>query len=275
MSGNALYLTSRRVDQAVLVASSQKPSLPVTYLQDRQPEKKFRTEGCATEWITLDLGAPYACNMAAFVGGNGTSALTMRVRGAASPGDVTASPGTDSTVLSAWPASGRPADEDWPVYANRVRWTNAAAYRYWRIDLADAANPDGYLEFGRLFLAPAFQPAFNVDQTPGIGLVSADQRKRTPLNKTFTDRRGTPLRRLVLPISAVNEDDLWDGLFDMQRLLGTSGDFFFSLYPDATTHYHRYALQASFADGAQYDLEPFWDSESQLWRTSLTLEEFT
>jgi len=273
MAEKALFLASRYVQAATLAASSAMPLLPVTYLQKQEPDKVWRATGCTAEWITLDLGTARACNGAGFVGVNWTAAATVRIR-ANSVADMTAAP-LDTGSVSPWPATGKPTDEDWPIFACLVRWVNSTAYRYWRIDIVDAANPDGYVELGRPYLANYFQPVFNVDINIGVGLDSPDQRTRTPAGKTFTDGRGPPSRRFVLPISAVNERDLWDSLFDLQRLCGLAVDFFFSLDPSATTDFHRYSMQALFADGAQFDSQPFWDATGQVWRTSLTLLEQT
>ena len=32
---------------------------------------------------------------------------------------------------------------------------------YWRVNIEDTSNPDGYVQFGRLFLAGEWQPKFN------------------------------------------------------------------------------------------------------------------
>ena len=41
-------------------------------------------------------------------------------------------------------------------------WESAQDYRYWRVKITDAANPDTYLEIGRLVLFKYTEPTVNV-----------------------------------------------------------------------------------------------------------------
>lgn len=41
----------------------------------------------------------------------------------------------------------------------------AVSARYWKIEFDDAANPDGYVELGRLFMGDTWAPAFNFDES--------------------------------------------------------------------------------------------------------------
>lgn len=269
---NALFLSSKRGDGATLAASSAETSLPVTYLQNPDPAAMWRATDCAAEWVTIDLGAPYACNALMLVGHSGSAAGTIRVRGAATAAGVTAAPMINTTALSLWPTSGKPTDEDWPAYLTLVRW-NSATLRYWRFDIADGANPDGFFQAARVFIGKAVQLTYDVDLNVGLGLDSPDEPNRSPYGKTFIDPRGAASRRLVLPISNVNDRQMKDELFDLQRYCGRGRDFGFTLDPSATTDFHRYSLQAVFDGNAQFDAQPLFDSSGQVWRTSLTLNE--
>jgi hypothetical protein len=44
--------------------------------------------------------------------------------------------------------------------------------RYWRIDITDTTNPDGYIEIGRLFLGSASGRSINVEYGPAISIES-------------------------------------------------------------------------------------------------------
>lgn len=275
MAENVLFLSSEPVDGATLVASTEVSTLPVSYLEDVQPEKKWRATGCAAENITIDLGVATICTALSLIGHNLTSAATLRVRGAATAAGVTAAPSVDTGApgVSAWPASGKHTDTNWPQELSLVRWSNAVAYRYWRLDIVDAANPAGYVQAGRLHIGKAFQPSFNVDQNPSLGLVSPDAQARTPYGRTFTDPRGAASRRFGLPLSGANHTDMTRSLFQLQRYCGLARDFTFSLDPAATADFHLYSMQALFADLREFEGQPWFDTEAQVWRTSLTLTE--
>ena len=101
MAERALWLSSKRIDAATLVASSEEGTLVVGYLQDRRPEKKHRFTGCTAEYYTFDFGQDVACNALALVGHNLSAAATLRLRLAASAANVTAAPVTDPDMIRA------------------------------------------------------------------------------------------------------------------------------------------------------------------------------
>lgn len=274
MAERALFLSSKRGDRATITASSQLSSLPVSNLQTPDPAEKWRTSGCATEYAIFDFGAAVIVNALMLVGHNLTGAATLQARLASTVPNLTAAPSVNTTVLSAWPTSGKPTDDDWPSYLSLLKWSNNNAYRYMRLDIVDAANPDGFVEIGRAYAGQYLQPAYNVDLNVGLGLDSPDRQVRSDFGKTFTDPRGDAPRRMVLPLSAINETDFLDGFFELQRYCGLGRDFGFVLDPAATTRFHKYAMQAVFAGAAQFEAQPLWDTTGQVWRSSLTLTEY-
>lgn len=273
MAETSMFLSSKRVDRATIVVSSEESSLPGSNLQTIEWDRVWRATGCVAEYATFDLGAAYACNAFGWVGGNQTGAATARVRGAATPGDVTAAPGIDSTEVSVWPVTGKPTEEDWPVYANLIRWTNETGYRYWRVDWYDPTNPDGYTEIGRPFLGRQFRPRFRADVNGlGFGLSSPDKAKPSDFNKMTTDPRGAPSRRFRVPFSNITKRDMADELFELQRYCGLARDFMFSLDPSETTDLHKFTMQAVFAENAGFEsIAGFRDG--QLWRQSISINE--
>jgi hypothetical protein len=272
MAERAVFLSSRFGDAATLVGSTEQGSLSVGNLQDRRPEKKWRATGDSAEYVTIDLGAACACNALVLVGHNLSSAATLRVRGAASAAAVTASPVVDSGADSAWPSSGKHSDPDWPQEFSLVRFTSGT-YRYWRLDIADDSNPDGYVEAGRLFIGSLFQPTFNVDTNVGLGLISPDARVRSPFGRSYSDPRGPASRRLTLPISAVDEAEMTAGLFELQRYCGLARDIAFCLDPSATTKFHTFSLQALFETDAAFGAEPWFHQDANVWKAELSLIE--
>ena len=148
---NILFLSPRLSDAATPTASSEVTSLPATFAQNQEPTKKWRTTGCAAEYIILDFGAGKAVlNAAAIVGHNLSADATIQLRLANTVPNLTAAPAKDSTALSAWPSSGKHEDPEWAHELSLITITNTTAYRYARLDFVDAANAAGYLEFGRI-----------------------------------------------------------------------------------------------------------------------------
>jgi hypothetical protein len=47
----------------------------------------------------------------------------------------------------------------------------------------------------------------------------------------------------------------------------------FSLDPSDPSFQYLYAMQAMFAESAQYEAQPLWDADGQVWRTSFQIVE--
>ena len=268
-----LFLSSREIDRATIVGSTEVSSLPMSYLQDLQPQKKWRLTSKVDQYLQLTLYRPVACNTVAITASNFTCSAVVRVLASNDFAALASAPAFNSGWMSVWPTSGKPSIEDWPSFTCIIRFSNTSAYKYWRIEVADPGAETTYIEIGRLLIGQAFQPRFNVDVNVGLGLTSPDAQARTPFARTYTDPRGDASRRLVLPISAVNDTDMKRSLFELQRYCGLARDFVFSLDPAATTDLYLYTLQGLFTEGAQFEAQPLWDTTAQLWRTSLTITE--
>lgn len=271
---NCLFLSSRTIDRATVVAGTEVTGLPASYLADIQPAKKWRTTGKTGQYLNITLDQGDSCDTAAFIAPNFGASTVVRIYAAETADALLAAPALDTGWQSPWPGGEKPALLDWPVFVCVVRWPNTAAYKYWRVEFADPGLLLAYYDLGRILLGPGFQPSFNVDINPAIGLQSPDAQSRTPFARTYTDPRGAASRRLTLPFSAVNHDDLVASLFELQRYCGLARDFVFTLDPAAVgRNTPLYTLQALFADQAQFEAQPWWDRDAQLWRTALTLTE--
>ncbi len=271
---NALFLSARPFDRATIAGSSEVSTLPAQYLKDSRVEKKWRTVSKVNQWLSITLEKSGVCDTVAVVGANFSDAAVCRVMASNWDQGLPQYPEFDTGWKSAWPVSGKPyLDEPWPVFTNLIRFANLNAYRYWRLYFADPSIETSYVELGRVLIGKAFRPRFNVDINPAIGLESSDVRRRSIFNRTFTDPRGAPSRRMALSLSDVDQDDMRAELFELQRYCGLARDFVFSLDPAATTFHHLYTMQSLFVEGAQFEAIPFWDGSRQLWRTSLQLTE--
>lgn len=272
--GNIVILSPVDSDAASLGVSSAVSTLPASNLQNMQPKRKWRSSGL-TEYITADFGAGgAACNGLALVGHNLTGAATLRLRGKATP-DVTVSSTVDTTAVSAWPATGKPAVVDWPQHLSWLSWSNSTALRYWRLDIADGANPAGYLQAGRLVLGRYWQPTINFD-LGGMPLAhdQRDVQVVTDYGETFTDRRTRSApRRFALQISAADRREVLDGIAEIQRLRGLWGDVICLLDPAATTDFHRHSMQGVFSAPQEHRIVPQFTANGEMWTVDLQLRE--
>lgn len=269
---NALFLSGRWIDSAIVTASSVQGSLPADHVQTMDPTQVWRATGCAAEWLAWDHGEDVPTDAAVIIGHNLSADALIRLR----LGATTALSSVDSGLISPWPTSGKPGDRDWLYYFSLAQVANTTGFRYGRLDIEDPTNPAGYVEIARLYAGPAFVPALNVDINPSLGLISPDVAGRTPYGRSLGDTRGPAARVLSVPMSAIDEDEMGEELFELQRYCGLARDFAFCLEPAATSRFHRYALQARFSALTSFQAQPVWNSASKkLWQTALTLEEVT
>ena len=271
---SCLFLSSRTIDRATVVAGTEVSGLPASYLADIQPAKKWRTTGKTGQYLNITLEQAESCDIAAFIAPNYGASTVVRIYAAETADALLTAPALDTGWQSPWPGGEKPVLVDWPVFIGLLRWPNTAAYKYWRVEFADPGALLSYFDLGRILIGQAFQPRFNVDVNPAPGLQSPDAQGRTPFSRTYTDPRGAPSRRVTLPFSGVNHDEMVGSLFELQRYCGLARDFVFSLDPGALRKdAHLYTLQALFADQAQYEAQPWWDGDAGLWKTQLTLTE--
>lgn len=163
---------------------------------------------------------------------NGTSSGEIRIRAADDPDDLISSPSYDSTETPLW--------KD-PNYATWDRihtfvWLSDTQldYRYWRIDISDSANPDGYFQAGRLYLCNPFQPTAGVRFNWALGIQDASSFDVTQSGATFPTERS--IRRVFnVSMFASNsggndpEAEFYENIFLMNRYRGSHRDVLFIL----------------------------------------------
>lgn len=271
----SLFLSSRAFDRASLTATSAVATLPVTNLQTQQPARKYRAEA-KTYRVDIDLGVgkELDCNCAVIIGHNGTANATATIKGGSTidhvNGNVTAL--VNSGIQSAWPVGGKPSEEDWPSYSSLVIWDNEVPYRYWSLAWDDSTNGSN-AEAGRVMLGRAFRPKFNISGSPLVGLVTAGVQRRSAFNRIYTDKRGPISRRIDVPINTLNERDMWDSLFELQRLLGVTQDFFFSASPAEEEYFHKWSGQFIFEDLSRFQANLQFDDYGRVWSTNFGILE--
>lgn len=225
-------------DAATVTATDELGNFPVTNLQTKQPSVKWRTAGLSPA-VVIDLGSAGAINLVGLFATNTTSAATWRIRAAASEANLTASPGYDSGSVAAWPETGMATD--WPA-VNLIHWLTAAqTFQWWRIDLADAGNPAGYLQAGRVYVAAAWQPTRNLQRGWSIEPQDESETFRAQGGQEYDEIR--PQRRIAkFRLAFLSEDELYDNVFEIDRRQGRTGDVFVMRDPTHASHLHKQSV---------------------------------
>jgi len=165
-------------DQAKLqavTASTENAQYPAVNAVHPHLSRAWRSTACAAEWIKFDAGAGLTIpfDTACIVGHNLTSAAVVRVQtddadGWAPPGGMNLSGDPTRSIIF---VDLRPSP---------------TARRYARMYIEDAANPDGYIEIGRVFLCTRFEGE-TIDRGLKVSIEDSTVVSRSLTGQLFAD----------------------------------------------------------------------------------------
>lgn len=139
------FLYSFAFDDAAITSSSESGDLLDDNVVTDFVAEKWRTTGVTSEWIRFDLGSAQQVNCVGLYGHNLSAGTTITLQ--ANSSDDFADP---------------PFSEGLTWHGTRITHCFAPqTYRWWRLVLADADNPDGYLEIGRIAAGVFLEPGVN------------------------------------------------------------------------------------------------------------------
>jgi len=241
-----------RSDSATLSGGSWETSLPLANLQNRLLSKFARSVNADTSNTTFDVDLATAKNVRTVSLANHNLTLdgTYRIRGSDDPTFATSE--VDTGFISAWPAlystlsldwesanwwSGQVLQEDIAGFAwNLIHIFDSNVFvRYWRFEFDDTTNGDGYIQMGRLFMAPVFQPAVNMQYGQSISFETKTAIEENPQGVEFFDFR-TPYRVARFRLEFMTTDEAMSSVFNMHRQLGIDKEVLYIFDPDDTFH---------------------------------------
>ncbi len=260
------FATSELSDAGTLTTGNEVGTLPAVNLQDPQPTKKWRTSGLSSMYVVVDLGSAKAINLVALIATNLSSGANWQIRGATSEANLTAAPGYNSTSVSAWPGTGKPGG--WTDQLFSLLWlTTAQTYRWWRIDVTDSGNGDGYIEAGRLIIDAAWQPTIGLSPNWGVQWVDPGPREMSIGGNIYPTQR-THHRVIELALDFNDQTAMMANAFELQRKRGASKDVFVLVDPAGTTDLHRTSIYGLFSN-----LQPLVNTAFDIFSQIVTVEE--
>lgn len=272
MGEHVVIASPALIEAATIAAGPEAANFPVANLFTAHPWERWRSAGLAGVHVEIDLGAAPSpgINFLAAVSHNMSGAATWRWRAAASQAALTASPAWDSTAVSPWPVTGRPAGYshlDSYLWLGGPGGAGAQSHRWWRVDFSDAGNADGFIELGRIYVAAAWQPSRNVQYGWGAGWTDPSPRQRTLGGQLHAEELGR-WRELRFQLRWLSEDEMYENAYELARTRGTSGDVIVVRNPAATKHLHRQSVY-----GVMRELAPIVNARHRLFETSYAIEE--
>lgn len=168
---------------------------------------------------TLGFAGDPAVAVIALCSHNLTLAATVRIR--ASNVSNFASTVYDSGTVDAFATGVTEASREGLRWNFVYKLGAATAATYWRIEISDAANPDGYVSVGRLFAGlGVWIPSINMLAGAGIGFESnAEVMKALNGSEWFTSVEPHRVLRFGLQLP---ETEMLTNAFDLQRVAAGS-----------------------------------------------------
>lgn len=223
-----------------LSGGSWEADLPLTNLQYRRLHKVARSTDAlaASTKLRIDLGVARSVGVLALIGHNLSAAATVQWKGGTSAGATDVyNPGALAMSFAAVTAENR---EGLNFTVVTIPATAQSA-RYWDLDIVDTANPDGYIEIGRLFIAGAYTPTINMNVGAKLGLESDTERSITDGGAATYDEK--PVRRHVsFVLDGLQDSDAFANAWRIQRLAGMTKQVLFVFDKTDTTLMHERAF---------------------------------
>ena len=282
---NILLAYQNRTDEAALSGGSWLASLPLANLQNRLVQRVARSSSAAlaATLFNVDFGAVKTIGVVALVVHNLSVGAKVRIRADDAADFATAT--YDSGWVDVWPSGLVP--QDLLVWEEENFWLGTLSaqaragyqspyihvlsapqtYRYWRIELDDTTNSDGYVHIGRLFMSATWTPTINYNQ--GAELVYKDT---TPTETSLSgaeyfDVRGKA-REFSFTLEGLTDTEAYDVVLQLQRVAGISGEILQIPDLDDTTR-----IPARAYVGRLVDLSPISNNTPDRFKVQLKIRE--
>lgn len=230
------YLDTNLADAATVTTTDAATDFPAIYLQATNRQLPWRSANVTgTKRITIAHGSSKQVKALALLDTNLTTGATGVL--------YSSSNGSDWTKVADLVLT-RTINGTTAVLNPIVLWCDSTA-AYHAVDLADASNPDGYIQVGRLFAGTYQEAAKNYVHPQDTGHEDLSQREDaingTPHFNIKPQRRRLRVR-FETPLVAQREQ--------MEALIaahGTHTQLFVHLAPDTTAH-DRWCVYGRFGD---------------------------
>lgn len=245
-------------DAATLTGAATAGDLTLSNLQNSQAGKVAQFASLTGMYLEADFGAAAEVKYVWVGHTNSSVGGTVRVRAATSQANLTAAPGYDPGAQDIWSAS------DLDTWAARHAYIDLIStpqtFRWWRLDFADAANPDGYFQAGRLIFAIApFIPTQEVI-LGALGPVERPVRIESQGGQIFASERAKKLAA-TFTIKCETRANAMGPLADLARLRGVSKDILAILRTDDPDHLQLHTIAGLMDEPLQIgdDNLPYYD----------------
>lgn len=252
MNRNCMIGFPNRIDAAALSGGSWLAARPLSKLQNRQIGDVARSTNVALASTKFDIDLGADKNIRIVDLRNHNFSLQAKYRITASSTSDFAALAVDSGWLDAWPTvypfdsleweddnfwTGKYTDEQRAGYVPAVTHLLAANVlaRFWRVEVDDTLNPAGYIQIGRIFIGPAWQPAKNMSFGASVGWETSTVVQEAWSGSEYFDSK-TPFRVARFALDWMTEDEGMANAFELQRQAGVDREVMWIHDPADTIH---------------------------------------
>ncbi len=269
-------------NNSTLSGGSWQSTLPVNNLKDRRLYKLARSTDAtnASTKFDVDIGSDTYIKVFALVKHNFSFDATARLRGYTDSGYTTLA--YDSGAASVWPVTdslalewedtnfwfGIPSVEQINMFQGITLWVvpNTLA-RYWRVEIFDSTNTDGYVDIGRLFISKDFSPSVNASYGLNFGVIDKSEIEESLGGVEHYDNKAK-VRTVDFSLESLNDDEAFARWFRMMLGQGNTGEVLFIYdYEDS-----EYTLDRSFL-GRISQSNPLTTPYFATWTSGATIKE--
>lgn len=238
---NITLAWQNRTDEGTLSNGSWLSTLPLTNLQDRTVQKVARSTNAnlTSTKFDIDLASARSIGVVALVVHNVSVVGKIRITGDDASDFLT--PVYQTAWIDCWPSGQIPQslleweeDNFWlGTLSSNARagyqspfihlLPTAQVLRYWRVEIDDTANSDGYLQVGRLFMSAAWTPTLNYTLGATLGYTDQSPVDTSLSGAEFFDVRSRA-REFDLALDGLTDSEAYDYALQIQRLAGTTGE---------------------------------------------------
>ncbi len=258
---NLTLIWNNQSDSATLSGGSWLAGLPLSNMQDTLLKKTARSTNATTANTQFDLDlsvTPPLYESICLLSHNLSTSAQVRVRCSDSAtfttseydsGWVDAYAYSVPTTELPWESdnwwSGKPAAFDLLGYSlNTVILTGSLIdARYIRVEFDDTGNSDGYIEVGRLMVAPITELLVNMSYGANLAWDDSSLMKESIGGTEFFANR-TKKRLFNCSAEYMRDDEALGGIFEMQKHQGLTGEIFVLPDRDNTAHSFRNSFLA-------------------------------
>lgn len=221
-------------DSAALTATTE--ALPVVYTQRSGRAYPWRSSGTATQVIEATLAGLEYLDAVVLYRHNLSAAATVRIE-LLDGADVVYDTGEQSAAELIPPPLLRLGVDPWAASYNdkipvtvQPYWIPPHFARGYRITIKDPANPDGYIQVGRVIAGLSFSPRYNFSYGVKMEWLESVEHRRTE-GGSLRSMGGGVARRLTLDLNHLTDADRITLTTELVKR-GKGADIFISAYPE-------------------------------------------